>query len=134
MSREFVIDASVLVDVFGLNSQRSQTARGFLSTNETFRAPDILIAETFSGLRRMWLRNIFEFQHFAKSLTSLLALPIELTRSEQLVFSAIRYRSNVSAKDSLYVALASELNCPLITTDMRLSRAPGLGCEVVVLQ
>jgi predicted nucleic acid-binding protein len=134
MSREFVIDASVVVDVFGLDSKRSDIARKFLAENENYNAPDILIAESFSGLRRMWLRDIFGFQHFARSLTALLALPIELTRSEELVFSALRYRSNISAKDSLYVALASELNCPLITTDVRLSRAPGLRCEVLVLQ
>lgn len=35
--------------------------------------------------------------------------------------------------DASYVALAEELNAVLLTTDARLSRAPGLQCAVEVL-
>ena len=39
-------------------------------------------------------------------------------------------RDNLSFYDGLYVALAAELGLPLLTSDVRLTRAPGLPCEV----
>ena len=42
-------------------------------------------------------------------------------------------RHNVSYYDALYVALAARLGYPLLTTDARLSRAPGLPCEVELI-
>ena len=42
-------------------------------------------------------------------------------------------RENVSAYDAAYVALAEIIDCPLVTADARLSRAPGLRCAVTVL-
>jgi predicted nucleic acid-binding protein len=42
-------------------------------------------------------------------------------------------RENLSAYDASYVALAEQLDCPLVTCDARLARAPGLRCPVTVL-
>ena len=40
------------------------------------------------------------------------------------------WRHNLSFYDALYVALAVLLDLPLITGDVRLSRAPDLACTV----
>jgi predicted nucleic acid-binding protein len=42
-------------------------------------------------------------------------------------------RHNLTAYDAAYVALAETLQCPLVTGDARISRAPGLRCAVTVL-
>lgn len=42
-------------------------------------------------------------------------------------------RDNLSAYDAAYVALAEIIDCPLVTVDARISRAPGLRCTVTVL-
>ncbi len=39
-------------------------------------------------------------------------------------------RTNLSAYDALAVALAEQLDVPLLTADARLARAPGLRCVV----
>lgn len=41
-------------------------------------------------------------------------------------------RANVTFYDALYAALAVQLDVPLITADVRLARAPSLGCRVEV--
>jgi hypothetical protein len=43
-------------------------------------------------------------------------------------------RTNLSAYDALYVALAEQLDAPLLTADARLAGAPGLRCLVEVLE
>ena len=42
-------------------------------------------------------------------------------------------RDNLSASDASYVALAERLDCPLLTADARLSRAPGVRCTITVV-
>ena len=41
-------------------------------------------------------------------------------------------KDNLSAYDAAYVALAETLSAPLVTTDARLARAPGIRAEVEV--
>jgi len=43
-------------------------------------------------------------------------------------------RDNVTAYDGAYVALAETLEVPLLTRDVRLSRATGIRCEVELLR
>jgi predicted nucleic acid-binding protein len=42
-------------------------------------------------------------------------------------------RENLSAYDASYVALAEQLECPLVTGDRRLARAPGVDCPITVV-
>ena len=41
-------------------------------------------------------------------------------------------RENLTAYDAAYVVLAEALNAPLVTTDARLARAPGIRAAVEV--
>ncbi len=42
-------------------------------------------------------------------------------------------RANVTVYDALYVALAELLDVVLVTADARLTRAPGLRCQLELL-
>ena len=60
---------------------------------------------------------------------------IALTKlqTKSLLGRAYELRHNVGAYDAMYVALAEILQCPLITTDIRLANAPGVRCEIELL-
>ena len=42
-------------------------------------------------------------------------------------------REDISAYDATYVALAESLDCPLVTGDARLGRAPGVRCPITIV-
>ncbi len=59
-----------------------------------------------------------------------MALRIVRHPSSVLLRRVWELRSNLSAYDGLYVALAEALEAPLVTTDARLARAPGHSARV----
>lgn len=50
------------------------------------------------------------------------------------MWRAYELRDNVTAYDAVYLALAQALDCPLVTADARLSRAPGVRCAVELVE
>ena len=43
-------------------------------------------------------------------------------------------QANVTIYDAVYVALAELLGVPLLTADRKLANAPGIRCQITVLQ
>lgn len=60
---------------------------------------------------------------------------LDVTRfpTRALMWRAYELRENVTSYDAVYVTLAEGLGCSVVTADARLSRAPGLRCQVEVL-
>ena len=56
--------------------------------------------------------------------------PSSASPTAHLAPLAWQYRHNLSAYDALYVATARTHDLPLLTTDARLTRAPGLDIAV----
>lgn len=93
-------------------------------------APELLDAEVLSALRRAVLRGNLDESRARFVLDDLRHWPVERMSHQDLAPLAWRYYRTVSAYDAFYVAAAQIRDCPLITADGRLSRAPGL--DVVV--
>ncbi len=69
--------------------------------------------------------------------TALRALP-EMTdyrypHTGRLATQAWDLRDTITFADALYVALAAALDMPLLTADIKLSKAPGLSCRVMLI-
>lgn len=64
--------------------------------------------------------------------SDLLDLGIELYPFRPFAERVWELRSNLTAYDAWYVALAEVLDWPLLTLDRRLSRATGPRCEIIV--
>jgi predicted nucleic acid-binding protein len=126
-----VIDSSVLINALGDFDEPGEVARQFLRRTKVLIAPDVLISETFTGLRGLWIRRKLTTAEFLDSCLELVKLPIDLRSNRELVLHAVVHRHNVGGSDSLFVALAEAEGLPLATSDGRLSRASGISCEVV---
>jgi predicted nucleic acid-binding protein len=123
-----VIDASVLVNALLVNgSARSRLAA------ESLQAPELIDAEVLSVLRRLVLAGKLQDGVALQALTVAHQLGLRRYVSRALWRRAWELRLNLSAYDALYVALAEQLQVPLLTADARLARAPGLRCCVELI-
>jgi len=123
-----VVDASALVDALLING----TARAYLS-EASLHAPELIDAELLSVLRRLVLTGQLAEQQALLALDTAQLLGLRRHTTRQLWPRAWQLRTNLSAYDALYVALAEQLNLPLLSADGRLTRAPGLHCQVRVV-
>ena len=128
-----VLDASAALAAFlgtGVNSASIRVR--IEAPGESLHAPHLLDVEMLHALRGLVLRG-----------------DVSRARSEEVRedFASLRWsryshvafldriwelKDNLTAYDAAYVALAEALNAPLVTTDARLARAPGIRAEVEV--
>lgn len=127
-----VIDASVLANIVGDDGPTGEAARARLAAAGTASAPDLVDVEVVSVLRKRWLAGSLTVQRFKSAVVDLIELPLTRYPAAPLMLRAYELRGNVTPYDATYVALAEGLNCPLLTGDVRLTRASGLRCEVDV--
>jgi predicted nucleic acid-binding protein len=124
-----VIDASVLADALLV----AGPARERLASSN-LQAPELIDAELLSVLRRLVLADKLPEGHALQALATAERMGLRRHPSRCLWPRAWELRTNLSAYDALYVALAERLNAPLLTADARLARAPGLRCSVELLE
>ncbi len=124
-----VVDASALVDALLVNG----AARSRLGV-ESLQAPELIDAELLAVLRRLVLAGKLQDGDALQALTISHQLGLRRHASRTLWRRAWELRLNLSAYDALYVALAEELQVPLLTADARLARASGLRCCVELIE
>lgn len=90
--------------------------------------------ETVAVLRKRWLAGSLTARRLSTAVTDLSAVDIDRFATLPLLRRAYELRSNVTAYDAVYVALAELLGCELLTADARLARASGVRCPVRVLR
>jgi predicted nucleic acid-binding protein len=89
--------------------------------------------EVASSLRRQVQRGWLKPDDGWRLLDAYRWMAVTRHGSFSMVDRIWQLRDNLTAYDAAYVALAEIIECPLVTADARLSRAPGLRCAVTVL-
>jgi len=128
-----VIDASVLANALGDDSEAGRTARTELRTAGEFTAPDLIDVETVAVLRKRWLARTISDDRFVAAIDDLLEMDFERVPTARMIRRAYELRANVTSYDATYVALAEALDCELLTGDTRLASATGPQCVIRVL-
>jgi predicted nucleic acid-binding protein len=80
----------------------------------------------------MQRKNLTEEQA-ERAINDLATLPFQRVPVPHLLPRAWELRLNTYVGDALYIALAEELDCPLLTTDTKVSGVPGIRCAVETL-
>ncbi len=127
-----VVDASVLANVVGDDGADGDRAREVLVGHE-LSVPDLVDVEVVSVLRRRWLAKAMTARRFATAVDDLAALPADRYPVLPFMPRAYELRANVSPYDATCVALAEQLDCALVTADLRLASAPGPRCAFTVI-
>ena len=89
--------------------------------------------EVFSALGRLVRAGELEDGLVAPMLVELSRAPFSRAPVAPLLAAAWGLRHNVSLRDALYVAVARRLGALLVTGDVRLSKAPGLGIAMALV-
>ncbi|MGH9166183.1 MAG: type II toxin-antitoxin system VapC family toxin [Acidimicrobiales bacterium] len=129
-----VLDASAVVEwLLDLPLAREVTAR-LSPDDQTLHAPHLLSVEVAQVVRRYVAASEMSAERGVQALTDLADLDVVHHAHEPLLPTMWRLRSNLTAYDAAYVALALALEVPLVTLDARLAAAPVHGATVDLIR
>jgi predicted nucleic acid-binding protein len=123
-----VVDASAAVAALLNDGQ----ARRLLAV-ESVHAPHLVDAEVVSVLRRQVAVGLLAPERASRALAVWSRLGLIRYAAVPLLERVWELRAAVTAYDAMYVALAENLDCALVTADARLSRANGPRCAITVV-
>ncbi len=129
-----VVDASIIANALADSGPDGNAARTALRDDSDLAAPDLVDVETVSVWRKRWLVGDLTAHRFRTAIADLNDLPIIRHPTLPLMHRAYELRNNVNPYDAAYVALAELLQCRLITADARLATAPGIRCDVRLVE
>jgi predicted nucleic acid-binding protein len=119
-----VVDASALIEVLlRTPSAAAVEMRLFAEPRQTLHAPHLLDIEVAQVLRRYAALGEIDEQRGADALADIEDFPIRRYPHDVLLTRVWDLRSNFTAYDAVYVALAEALNARLLTQDQRLATA-----------
>jgi predicted nucleic acid-binding protein len=122
---QIVIDASAFAELL-LRTPTGLAIAGIVAGADLI-APDVINPETMQTLRGLERGGKLSSERAKKAIAKLVGSDLARVPTVGLMQDAWTLRANVSAYDACYVALARALDCPLLTKDAPLQRAPGLG-------
>ncbi|HYO01836.1 MAG TPA: type II toxin-antitoxin system VapC family toxin [Mycobacterium sp.] len=123
-----VLDASAAVSALLNNGQ----ARRFLG-DESIHAPHLVDVEVLSTLRRQANAGHLAADHAHYALAVWKRIGLIRYAATPLVDRVWELRDSVTAYDAVYVALAENLGCALVTADARLAGSHGPRCAITVV-
>lgn len=123
-----VVDSSVVVAALIDRGSVGKWAEGVLKSG-SLSAPHLMPVEAANILRRSASAGAITTDVASLAHHDLMSLPVELFPYGLCAYRVWELRSNVTAYDAWYVALAETIGARLATLDLRLSRAAGTRCQ-----
>ena len=128
-----VLDASAGIDFLlrlepGYTGVRNRVA----GANGNVHVPQLFDLEVVHALRRYERRKLVPISRIETAFKKLQSLRFVRYPPGAFLEQIWQLRANVTTYDATYLVLAEALAAPLVTTDGRLSRVPGLRARVEV--
>ena len=124
------VDASATVHLLLGTSPQGEWVAEQLADQDV-HVPYLLDVEVANALRGLAARAVVSTPRARTALESLYDLDVVRHAHLALLGRVWELRSNLSASDATYVGLAELLGVPLVTTDFRLSGAPGIRATIL---
>ncbi len=130
---DVVLDSSAFVFALTAITGKATALRTRIGASRC-HAPHLIDAEVGNVLRRQELLGDINPTMAQAALGALpLLIDHRYAHTGSLTQATWKLRHTITFYDGLYVALAASVGAPLITTDARLSRAPGLPCQIELI-
>jgi predicted nucleic acid-binding protein len=126
-----VVDASVVATAV---VETTGTAAQALARSSPLSAPSLLDLEVLQTIRKKVLAGDLTPSAGAEAVNRFKRLPIARHPHAALIDRIWTLRSNLTAYDAAYVALAERLRLSLLTADAAFTAAPGIRCPVKFLK
>jgi predicted nucleic acid-binding protein len=124
-----VLDSSAAVDYFARGDAFEWVEARILESSSV-HAPHLVDVEFVGVLRRLVAGGEVAAERAEAALADLSLFGIRRYAHSIFLARIWELRQNLTAPDAAYVALAEALDAPLVTTDLRLRRVPGLRIDV----
>jgi predicted nucleic acid-binding protein len=128
-----VVDASALLESLLRTAAAEETDAWLFGSGRSLHAPHLLDVEVAQVVRRYAAAGEIDAARGLAALTDLADLPLRRYPHDLLLPRVWELRSNLTAYDAVYVALAEALDAPLVTRDRRLAAATGHQALIEVL-
>jgi predicted nucleic acid-binding protein len=127
-----VVDASAAVELLLQSPQGERVEQRILAGGETLHTPHLVDLEVTQALRRLARIGEISAERGRQALADLGDLPLNRYPHNLFLSRIWDLRTNVTAYDAAYIALAEALPAALVTCDARLAAAPGLKVAIEV--
>ena len=125
-----VLDASVVVELVLGTRIGARIRERLHDPRISLHGPELLDLEVLNVLRRYVRAGTVAADRAEAAVRRLDELDLQRHRHGPMLPRIWSWRANLTAYDAAYVALAEVVDCPVLTTDARLSKAPGLPVPV----
>jgi predicted nucleic acid-binding protein len=127
-----VLDASAAIDWLLQTPAGLRIEQRIYARQDTLHTVHLLDVEFGQVLRRLVRQGTLTPRRAVEAIEDMAALRIARYPPVLLLQRIWRLRQNLTAYDAAYVALAEELQAPLITRDRRIAAAPGHTAAIEV--
>ena len=127
-----VVDASVMVTALADDGADGALARQ-RTVGEQLLAPHLIDIEVVSALRRLVSAGERTEARALQAVNDLQNLRMQRVSHQRMLSRCWQLRSNMTAYDAAYVALAERTGLALVTADAKIANAPGIACTVELL-
>jgi predicted nucleic acid-binding protein len=127
-----VLDASAVVDLL-VEAPGAERVAARIRSDRSLHAPAVLDLEVAQAIRRFAASRQMSEDRGKRAIGDLLDLPVRRYPHLPLLERVWQLRTNLTAYDAAYVALAEALRATLLTRDRRLATVRGHRAKVEVV-